>query len=87
MNKKRLEILLNKTVNAVKAHESALSSLEDFCEKEWGTTFHEIQSDMDVKGDHIVEWLDYGNGTVDVQSFIKFMEEHSQKTIDRNCLT
>lgn len=77
MNKETLENLLKDCVSKVNESERALKRLDDFCETNWGTTFHEVQSDMEVKGDHIVEWLNYGNGSADVEAFIKFMDENT----------
>ena len=84
MNRVTLTRLLEDTVKAVKLHETCLKKLEDFCEKNWHTTFHEIQSDMEIKGDHIVEWLDYGNGSVNVDAFIEFMNEHSNDQMEKS---
>lgn len=83
MNRVTLEKLLKDCVSKVNESERALKRLDDFCEKNWGATFHELQSDMDVKGDHIVEWLNYGNGTAKVDDFIKFMNENSNDIVEK----
>ena len=83
MNRVKLEQLLKECVKKVNESETALSQLDNFCEKQWHATFSELQSDMDVQGDHIVEWLMCGNGSADIDAFIKFMNEYTDKREDR----
>ena len=78
MNKKRLEILLNRRVNAVRASDDALDSLDKFCVETWGMKFHENNG---IGDDKIVEWLDYGRANVNVLEFIQFMDK--QKTEEK----
>lgn len=82
MNRVKLEQLLKECVKKVNESEKALSQLDNFCEKQWHTTFSELQSDMYVQGDHIVEWLMYGNGSANVEDFIKFMNENSDDQME-----
>jgi len=77
MNKVTLEKLLKARVDAINKAEETLTKLDEFCDKNWGFKFHDAGL-LGDSGDHIVEWLNYGNSSPDVDGFIKFMDKSAK---------
>lgn len=82
MNPVTLEKLLIAQVDSVRQTEATLKKLDVFCDKNWGLTFHDALDVDGMQGDHIVEWLDYGNANVNLNEFIKFMDEAKKRNTE-----